>query len=114
MRNETITIATQDGPVEVVGRATPCPGLAITGERGAYVITHVPSGLAGCHPSLANTQATLAHIRNAMMLATMADMVLGEPVDWTVQGDALDRAACTAWLRSFYAHVTQATAEQMP
>ena len=49
-----------------------------------------------------------------MMLATMADMVLGEPVDWTVQGDALDRAACTAWLRSFYAHVTQATAEQVP
>lgn len=103
--NETITITTQDGPVKTVGRATPCPGLAITGERGSYAITHVPSGLAVCQPSLANTQATVAHIRDAMMLATMADMVLGEPIDWTVSANELNRGACVEWLRAFFSHV---------
>jgi len=104
-RNETITIATIDGPRGAVGRATPCPGLAITGSRGSYTITHVPSGYAVCRPSAANTQATVAQIRNAMMLATMADMVLREPIDWTVPGDELDHAACVEWLRSFFSHV---------
>ena len=104
-RNETITITTVDGPREATARATPCPGLAITGERGSYTITHVPSGYAVCRPSTANTQATVAHIRNAMMLATMADLVLGETIDWAVPGDELDHAACVEWLRAFFSHV---------
>jgi len=103
--NETITIATIDGPREATARATPCPGLAITGSRGSYTITHVPSGYAVCQPSTANTQVTVAQIRNAMMLATMTDMVLSTPIDWTVDREALDTTLCLDWLRSFYPHI---------
>jgi len=103
MKNETIQIATTSGPVDAIGRATPCPGLAITGERGSYAITHVRSGYAVCHPSLADTQATVDGIRNAMMLADMADHVLGTAVDWTVGRADLDHGACVDWLRVFRA-----------
>jgi hypothetical protein len=105
MNNETITIATETGPRETIGRATPVPGLAITGARGSYAITHAPSGLLVCRASLANTQVTLEHIRNAMMLATMVDMTLDSVIDWTVQGDELDRPACVDWLRAFFSHL---------
>jgi hypothetical protein len=113
MKNETITIALKDGTTaETVGRATPCPGLAITGSRGSYTVTHVPSGRVVALPSVINTNVTLAAIRDAMMLATMTEMVIGNgrAVDWTEGEEALmahkdDRAACREWCESFLLHV---------
>ena len=109
MKNETITIALEDGTTaETVGRATPCPGLAITGSRGSYTVTHVPSGYVVALPSVINTNVTLKAIRNAMMLATTTEMVLdnGRAVDWTECADALDRSACREWCVSFARHVS--------
>jgi len=116
-RNKTITIATPKGPREVTGRATPCPGLAITGERGAYRLTHVPSGYLLWR---GNPHATVAHIRNSMMLATMSVMVFkpyaypGTLADWTAEKDALRHGACLAWMQAFRSHVEMATVAQMP
>ena len=106
MKNETITIALANGKTDTrIARPTPCPGLAITGDRGHYVITHVPSGYAVITPSIFNTNATIKTIQDAMMMAQMTVMQLGTMIDWTVDGHALDRVACRDWCESFARHV---------
>ena len=101
MRSNTIKIALKNGATrECLGRHTPVPGLAITGTRGNYDLTHVQSGYLVCMGSLWNTNPTLELIRNAMMQATMVDMLTGGPVDWDVAGEELDRKRATAWVES--------------
>ena len=91
----------QTGTEQRRARPTPVPGLAITGERGQYVITHVASGRRVCWASIYNTNATLDKIRNAMMAATMIDMACKTVVDWTVDADELAKHACSDWVRAF-------------
>lgn len=102
---ETITITTVNGPETVKARPTPCPGLVITGKRGGWVITHAKSGKRVCDAPA----GTLEDIRNAMMGATMADMLAAKmfsqgPIDWTACEDDLAGRAndCNGWVRAFW------------
>ncbi len=87
-----------DGPAgfeTVRARKSGVPGLVITGSRGLYSLTHVPSGCA-MPASVYNYNATLQQIRNAAFLASGVS-----PVDWTVPNAELDRVECVAWYRAF-------------
>jgi hypothetical protein len=106
---DTITIATKTGAQTVTARPCGPAGLCITGEKGAWNITHVPSGLAVCMPSLVNPNATLEDIKNAVFLAESAGLVLSEGIDWTADGDALPREACAAWVVSVLRSVRSAS-----
>jgi hypothetical protein len=102
---DTITITTINGPETVKARPTPCPGLVITGKRGAWTITHAKSGKRVCDAPI----GTLDDIRNAMMGATMADMLAAKmfnqgPVDWTLAEAELAKREddCQGWIRAFW------------
>ena len=95
MKTVEIKTAGPDGTATVRARPSGVPGLVITGIRGLYDLTHVPSGL-GLPVSVYNYNATLEQIRNAAFLASGVS-----PVDWTVPNAELDRVKCTAWLRAF-------------
>jgi hypothetical protein len=91
----------QTGTEQRRARPTPVPGLAITGERGQYVITHVASGRRVCCASLYNYNASLTKIRNAMMVASGIDVVCSTVVDWTFDADKLPKRQCEDWIRAF-------------
>jgi len=95
MKTVEIKTAGPDGTETVRARGLGVPGLVITGSRGLYSLTHVPSGL-GMPASVYNYNATLEQIRNAAFLASMFS-----PVDWTVPNAELDRVECVAWYRAF-------------
>ena len=91
----------QTGTKTVRARATPIPGLTITGNFGDYKITHVQSGRRVCYASLYNYNASLEKIRNAMFIAGAIDVILGTSIDWTVDGDKLPKRQCEDWIRAF-------------
>jgi hypothetical protein len=91
----------QTGTKTVRARATPIPGLTITGNFGNYKITHVRSGRRVCYASLYNYNAGVEKIRNAMMIASGIDVVCSTVVDWTVDGDKLPKRQCEDWIRAF-------------
>ncbi len=91
----------QTGTKTVQARATPIPGLTITGNFGDYKITHVQSGRRVCYASLYNYNAGVEKIRNAMMVASGIDVVCSTVVDWTVDGDQLPKRQCEDWIRAF-------------
>ena len=107
MSARTVQIAVGDDRGKQTGteprraRATPVPGLVITGSRGAYVITHIQSGRRECYASQYNWRASLAKIRNAMMIASGIDVVCSTVVDWAVDGDHLPKRQCEDWIRAF-------------
>lgn len=87
----------QTGTEQRRARPTPIPGLAITGARGCYVITHVRSGRRVCYASLHNYSASLDKIRSAMMIASGSTWF----IDWTLDGDQLPKRQCEDWIRAF-------------
>ena len=94
-----ITLGTNGKPTDtktVRARKTPAPGLVITGSRGQYKITHVQSGRRVCWASVYNTNATIAQVQNAVLMASLVDMV-----GWTVEADQLPRRLCEDWIRVF-------------
>ena len=107
---DTITITTINGPETVKARPTPCPGLVITGKRGAWSITHAKSGKRVCDaPGATLKSPSLANIRDAMMGSTMVDMLAALTfnqgvIDWTAtEAELIDRATdCQGWIRSFW------------
>lgn len=107
MSARTVQIAVGDDRGKQTGteprraRATPVPGLVITGSRGAYVITHIQSGRRVCYASQYNWSASLAKIRNAMMLASMIDVKCRTVIDWTLPGTELPKRQCEDWIRAF-------------
>ena len=100
-----ITLGTNDKPTDtktVRARKTPAPGLVITGSRGQYKITHVQSGRRVCWASVYNTNATIAQVQNAVLMASLVDMVGSVGlIDWTVAADQLPRRLCEDWIRVF-------------
>ena len=95
MKTVQIKTAGPDGTATVRARKSGVPGLVITGSRGLYDLTHVPSGL-GLPVSVYNYNATLEQIRNAAFLASGVS-----PMDWNVPSEDLDRDKCVAWFRAF-------------
>ena len=100
-----ITLGTNGKPTDtqtVRARKTPTPGLVITGSRGLYTITHAQSGRRVCWASVYNTNATIAKIQNAVLMASLVDMVGSVGlIDWTVEADDLPRRLCEDWIRVF-------------
>ena len=98
-----ITLGTNGKPTDtktVRARKTPAPGLVITGSRGQYKITHVQSGRRVCWASVYNTNATIAQVQNAVLMASLLDGCVGL-IDWTVAADQLPRRSCEDWIRVF-------------
>jgi hypothetical protein len=94
-------IALKDGRFKKVkAKPTHEPGIVITGTRGGWCLTHVPSGALILNASLWDKRLSVRRLKDAMMDATMVDMILGGPVDWNVTADELDRDRATEWVKS--------------
>ena len=94
-------IALKDGRFKKVkAKPTHEPGIVITGRRGGWCLTHVPSGALILNASLWDKRLSVRRLKDAMMQATMVDMITGGMVDWDVAADELDRDKAREWVKS--------------
>ena len=94
-------IAFEDGRFKKVkAKPTHEPGIVITGTRGGWCLTHVSSGALILNASLWDKRLSVRRLRDAMMQATMIDMMTGGPVDLNVTADELDRDRAREWVGS--------------